>query len=95
MHEPFKSRFSDCYSLLGIVIASTVWFPEVEVLGLISQVHILKVGVLDMGFERFSIQGEAPGFGYLPDCGYCTGDGVYGEIVAQPLLSALVWTSSH
>lgn len=37
--------------------------------GLISQMHVLKAGVPNVGFELFTPQGEASGFEFPPDCG--------------------------
>ena len=46
----------------------THWLSKLEVLGLISQVQVLKVKVPDVGFKTFVHQGEAQGFESPPDC---------------------------
>lgn len=52
---------------------------------LISQVQVLKIGVPSVGFNSFAPPGGATGFEFPLD------RGVYGEIVPQPLLPALMW----
>lgn len=37
--------------------------------GFVSQVLVLKVGVLHVEFKPFAPQVEAPGFEFPPDCG--------------------------
>lgn len=44
-----------------------------------------------MGFEPFDPQGAAPVLSFLLIMGWC---GVYGKIVSQPLLPALLWFPS-
>lgn len=54
--------------------------------GLLSQVQALNVGETDVGFKFFT---QLQVFSSLPLLGE-----VYGEIVSQPLLSALMWIFS-
>lgn len=43
-----------------------------------------------------SVLGElSPGFDFPPACVLLCCGGVYGNIVSQPLLPALMWSSSH
>lgn len=60
----------------------------------LSYVQILKVGVPDLGYKTFAPRGEAPGFEFLTSVSDNAGDGVYGKIVSQPFLPALMWFSS-
>ena len=70
--------------LLGIhpigLQSQTIW-------RLISQVPVLKAGVLFVEFACFASQEEALNFSLLPIVGHCTGGGVYSKIVSQPFLT--------
>lgn len=55
--------------------------------------NVLKVGVPTMGYKHFASQAGAQGFEFPPDCGSPHGAWVYGEIVSQPFLWALMFSS--
>lgn len=63
--------------------------------GFVSQVLVLKVAVVHMGFKPFAPQVEAPGFEFPPDCGSLPQERVYSVTVSQPLLPALMWVFSY
>lgn len=51
-----------------------------------SQVLLLNIGVLALGYKPFTIQGEASGFEFLPHRGSLCGGGGWvgsGEIISQ------------
>lgn len=57
--------------------------------GLVTQVHVLKVGVPDVGLKPFTPQGEAQVCEFVTHMvvGCQAGDGIYGDIMSQPLLA--------
>lgn len=61
---------------------SPIHFQSYMFWGLISQVHILKVGVTNVRFQPFAPQGEVSRSESPPDSGLLCWDGVYGEIVS-------------
>lgn len=64
-------------------------------MALISQVHVLKVGVPDVGFKCFTPQGADLDFKFPPSCGSLPlGWGLWQD-VSQPLLPASVLFSTH
>jgi len=57
----------------------------------ISPVQVLRVEVLDVGYEPFTLQGEAPGFvRSLLIVGHHAKGGVFGETISQPLLPTMM-----
>lgn len=74
----------------------TPWFSKVEnIWGLISLVQVLKDGVPDVRFKHFTPQREALGFEFPPIVGCSAGDGIYRELVSQPLLPVSMWAFSQ
>ena len=81
--SPFRvlSQISVTWWALG-----HLWFSKLNVLGLVSQVLVLKVGVTAVGFKQFPPQGEALGFEFPPDCGLPHSWWDFGEIMSQTFL---------
>lgn len=46
-------------------------------------------------FNAFHLQGSQSWFGLPLTCGLLCCGGIYGNIVSQPLLPTLIWSSSH
>ena len=69
--------------------ASSIGFQSYMFWGLVPQVEVLKVGVLDP--KPFAPQGEVGSCDFAPDhtlpCRTCS----CGEIVSLPLLPILIW----
>ena len=53
--------------------------------GGIPQVQVLKVGVPDVGFKPSLLLEKLQVFSSFPVVGHCTKDGIYHEIMYQPL----------
>lgn len=70
--EPFKSLSLVGYSPRILVVMSHTGLQSQVFWRPISQVPVLKVGVPDVRYERFTPHGDAPFFlffEFLPDCG--------------------------
>lgn len=80
-HEPFKSRFSVRYSLVGLEPVSF----EARCFGGSSWV-VLKVGVPCVGSQPSAPQGEAQRCEAPPGCGSLRWGRVCGRTVSQPFL---------
>lgn len=84
--SPFRvlSQISVTWWALG-----HLWFSKLNVLGLVSQVLVLKVGVTAVGFKQFPPQGEALGFEFPLDCMSLLGMGFMTRFCLS--LSYLLW----
>lgn len=95
-HEPFKTCFSFCYWPLGLVYVCHVSFQSQIFWGLVSQMQVLKVAVLCVGYIPFIPKGKAPSCEFPPDCRLLhPGGEVYGKTVSQPLLRASMWQDHY
>lgn len=94
---PFRSPFSIHHSTVGLVGTGPISLQNQMFWRLIFQGPILKVRVPDMRYLMNSAsQGQAPGFGFLPECGsLCQGGGIYCDISSQPFLPTLMWFPFH
>ena len=65
--------------------------------GLVSQVLVLKSGMLDVEYKLFAPLGEALGFysHHPPIMGCCAGHAYHGKTVSQPVLPAMMCLPSH
>ena len=54
-YEPFKNRFSVCYSLVALVDTRSVDFQREVFWGPVSQVQALKVRIIDVVFKSFPL----------------------------------------
>ena len=70
-----------------------IGFQKLDVWGLTSQVHVLKVGMPKVRFEPFAPQGEALSFEFPSGYGCYTRGEIYGEIVSPSPLQVFVWFS--
>lgn len=70
-------------ALLG---KSPIGFQSQMFWELISQVLVLRVGVLSVGYKFFAPPAGTSGFQFPADLSHCTGGGVFGEILSQPFL---------
>lgn len=62
---------------LWVLWTRAPWFSKLYVLGLISHVQVLKVGVPNVGFKPFTPQGDISGFQFSPNCGSLCWGGVH------------------
>ena len=62
---------------------------------LISQVHILKVGMADVVFKCFTSHGAHPGFKFPPSCGSLNLGWVLWKDCVPASPTSSVWFSSH
>lgn len=94
--EAFKNHFSVLSLLqpMGLVGATFNGFQRQMLWGLVSQVQILKVGVLDVGFKHFLFKEKLWVLSSLLILGCRTWDGGYGKIGSQPFLLVSMWVFS-
>lgn len=79
--EPFKNSFSDCYSLVGLVLKSLIGVWREIFCGRFFHLQVLTVGVLNVRFKSLHSSRRSLVFVGL----FCWG-GVFGKTVSEPLL---------
>lgn len=94
LQEPFKSGFSDGFSLVGLLDVSPVGFQSYIFCGLVSQVYVLKVEMPYVVLKPFAPQGEALEFEFPPSSrSLCQGWGLWQDYV--PAFPTSLWVSSQ
>lgn len=78
--EPFKSDFSDRYSLVAVRTCTLLLFKIRPV----SQAQVLKFRMPDVGFKPFAPHGETLDFEFPPNFESHARVGVYDKVVPQP-----------
>lgn len=95
VQESFYSHFSYHCSLVGLVGVSHVGFQSYMFEGLTSQMQVLMLEVLDVGFRSYAPQSEALTLSFLLIMGCHTRGGIYGKTMFQPLPPSSTWACSH